>query len=90
MDLDKVQLPRKDSKAGTLSRQASRAPSPDMHGSAQLDSKKSAVSSNRKRKTNGTDVCVCVCVHACMHVHMCVYVCVRVCVRVRACVSVRG
>lgn len=55
MDLDKVRLPRKDSKAGVLSRQTSRAVSPDI-ASSQLDSKKNTVSSNRKRKANGAEV----------------------------------
>lgn len=55
MDLDKVRLPRKDSKAGALSRQTSRAVSPDI-ASSQLDSKKNTVSSNRKRKANGAEV----------------------------------
>ena len=60
VDIEKMQLPRKDSKVGALSRQTSRASSPDVHGSTQLDSKKNTGSSNRKRKTNGTEVHVCV------------------------------
>ena len=63
-----MQLPRKDSKVGALSRQTSRASSPDVHGSTQLDSKKNTGSSNRKRKTNGTEVCMCE--------SMCEWVCV--------------
>ncbi|CAI8051957.1 Histone acetyltransferase KAT5 [Geodia barretti] len=52
LDLEKVRLPRKESKAG-LSRQTSRAASPDVQ---QLDSKKSILSSNRKRKANGAGI----------------------------------
>ena len=53
LDIEKVRLPRKESKSG-ISRQTSRAGSPDVSGSVQLDSKKSSY--NRKRKANGIEV----------------------------------
>lgn len=52
LDIEKVRLPRKESKSG-ISRQTSRAGSPDVSGSVQLDSKKSSY--NRKRKANGIE-----------------------------------
>ena len=58
LDLERVSLPRKESKAG-LSRQTSRAGSPDL---SQLDPKKmTSLTANRKKKTNGIGAEVSVC-----------------------------